>query len=90
MSAEIARHISNITGIEVSFLADRGDMKEFSVKRYRRLKIISADGSVQEAFIHDNRFMPSSLPVYYTVKLADVDWQDDKAAEFMIRNRLSR
>lgn len=88
---EYEQRLRELTGKDVSFVCMEGDLYVFSLKRYRSYKEVDRSGNtIREAEIHDEPFRPRSLPIWYELKLADVDLDDDQAARYMIDNHMSR
>ena len=82
-----AARISELTGRDVKFVGMVGDMFEFSVKRYKTYSIRHENGWTTPGYEHDDPFKPNSLPVYFTVILAEVDLACDASTKMMIFNR---
>ena len=85
-----AKHAIESTGIDTKFIEFDGERYHFSITRYKSYRVIDSDGNeISPAGVHDDKFRPSSLPVYsqtscYPVQLTNGD------IEFMIRKGLTQ
>jgi hypothetical protein len=88
---ELAKLFAEASGRKVTFIQWHDDTLLLCVTRWNAMRVEDRDGkTLREAHTHDDPFKPSSYPVYHEVALYPEDWNDTKAAVYMIANGYTR